>query len=515
MKLRLKTILGIAFIEGIMLIILIISNINFLNSSNNDQIKQRATTTASLFAATTKDAVLSTDLASLETFVTEILKNPDVVYARVYSNEHTLASGGSEAALQQPFKDDTELEMVTDEVFDTHAIIQESGHQFGRVELGLSVASTNQIITSAWRWATGIATLEVLLVAFFSFVLGTWLTRQLTVLKLASNAISENGPGHQIPIIGNDEIAEVTRAFNNMSQNLADSNDELNKTLNAYQLAAEMARSNRATTRAILSSSLDAVITLNEKGDIIEFSKKAEEIFGFQHEEVVYRPVEELIIPQEYRDTYKKSLQHYMETGESSFIGQRLRFEALRKDGSRFPVELSISPINTSEGIHFASFIRDISDQVEADNQLRLAACAFESHVAIFVVDNECKIQQVNRAFTDTTGYQAEEVIGQNPRIMSSGKHDAAFYKAMWKELETNDRWEGEIYNRRKNGDILQERVSITVVRDAQNNIHNYVAHYIDITEQKKNERRLKEAHLEAEQANEAKSMFLANMSHE
>ena len=94
MSFRLKTILGIALIESVLLLILVISGLTFLSDSNEDQLLQRAQTTSRLFANATKDAVLSTDLATLESFVEEIMSNPDIVYVRIRNNSMVLAEGG-------------------------------------------------------------------------------------------------------------------------------------------------------------------------------------------------------------------------------------------------------------------------------------------------------------------------------------------------------------------------------------------------------------------------------------
>jgi PAS domain S-box-containing protein len=121
----------------------------------------------------------------------------------------------------------------------------------------------------------------------------------------------------------------------------------------------------------------------------------------------------------------------------------------------------------------------------------------------------------VNRAFTEITGYAAEEVIGHNPRILKSGRQDGAFYQRMWQRLRSEGHWEGEIENRRKDGEIFPEWLSISAVRDARGEITNYVAHFIDISDQKRSQAELEEARARAEQASEAKSRFLATMSHE
>ena len=116
------------------------------------------------------------------------------------------------------------------------------------------------------------------------------------------------------------------------------------------------------------------------------------------------------------------------------------------------------------------------------DMELRIAATAFESQEGMSVTDANGKILRVNQAFTRITGYSAEEVIGQNPRILKSGRQDANFYATMWKKINNTGAWEGEIWNRRKNGEVYPEHLTITAVKDSEGEVSNYVATLTDIT---------------------------------
>ncbi|MBK7002584.1 MAG: EAL domain-containing protein [Rhodoferax sp.] len=132
-------------------------------------------------------------------------------------------------------------------------------------------------------------------------------------------------------------------------------------------------------------------------------------------------------------------------------------------------------------GLVAGTFI-DITDHKAAEREMRIAATAFNSHEGMTVTDADGTILRVNDAFTQITGYPAEEVIGKNPRLLQSGRHDANFYAAMWESIHSTGKWEGEIWNRRKSGEIYPERLSITAVRSANGVITNYVGTFIDIT---------------------------------
>ncbi len=124
----------------------------------------------------------------------------------------------------------------------------------------------------------------------------------------------------------------------------------------------------------------------------------------------------------------------------------------------------------------------DITMRKEAEAELRIAATAFQTQEGILITDANTRILKVNESLTRITGYSPDECIGQTPRIFSSGRQDEGFYKEMWKTINTEGHWEGEIWNRRKSGESFPERLSITSVKDANGRIVNYVANFMDIT---------------------------------
>jgi PAS domain S-box-containing protein len=161
------------------------------------------------------------------------------------------------------------------------------------------------------------------------------------------------------------------------------------------------------------------------------------------------------------------------------------------------------------------SFV-DISARKRAEEQVRLQATALQSAAnAIVITDSKGTIQWVNRAFTALTGYSLEEAAGQNPRILKSGKHDEAFYKNLWGTITAGEVWTGELTNRRKDGQLYVDQMTIAPVISAGGEITNFVAIKQDSTDRKRMEAEMMSAKELAESANRAKSEFLANMSHE
>lgn len=135
--------------------------------------------------------------------------------------------------------------------------------------------------------------------------------------------------------------------------------------------------------------------------------------------------------------------------------------------------------------------VQDVTRREMLATELRIAAVAFETQEAILVTDRNARIIRVNHAFEQATGYSQEEVLGRNPHMLNSGRHDAAFYRQMWEAINRDGRWSGEMWDRRKDGSIYPKWLTITAVRDGQEITH-YVGVFIDITERKQAEEEIR-----------------------
>ena len=225
MSLRLKTILGVGIIEAISLIILITTVLNYMRLTSEESLENYVTTTTKLFATTTKDAVLSFDLASLQYFAEDILGNQGLLYARIFdSDNNLLAKGGDAQYVNTPFQLDNNFQDVDDSIYDANAFILVNGTRYGRIEMGFSIEEIEKSVSEA-RWlAATIAIVEMLLVALFSFILGVYLTKQLKVLRNSARQIAAGDLDQEINITENDEIGEVAHSFNTMVLSLKEAN---------------------------------------------------------------------------------------------------------------------------------------------------------------------------------------------------------------------------------------------------------------------------------------------------
>ena len=157
----------------------------------------------------------------------------------------------------------------------------------------------------------------------------------------------------------------------------------------------------------------------------------------------------------------------------------------------------------------FACVLRDITKRKEIEGQLqKLSQAVEQSPVSVVITSHDGTIEYVNPRFVEMTGYTLDESVGQNPRILKTGVHDDDFYENLWKTILAGNLWQGEICNRKKNGETYWEHALIAPVRGAMGEITHFVAIKEDITESRRAAEELRTAKEDAEAANRAKSDF-------
>ena len=161
--------------------------------------------------------------------------------------------------------------------------------------------------------------------------------------------------------------------------------------------------------------------------------------------------------------------------------------------GKRKVFELSVSRKRTEDvGVsRFVVLSRDITERRQSEEDLRIAATAFEASEGMLITDPAGIILRVNKAFVEITGFTAEDVVGKSPSILKSGRHDAQFYRDMWDLITKTGSWQGEVWNRRRCGEVFPEWLTITAVKNDYKKITHYVSTLTDITDRKADEERI------------------------
>jgi PAS domain S-box-containing protein len=279
------------------------------------------------------------------------------------------------------------------------------------------------------------------------------------------------------------------------------------------------AEASREQLASIVDHSNDAIIGKALDGTIVNWNKGAERVYGYSASEVIGKPVSILLPPDRVQEL--PPIMARLERGETISREETVR---RRKDGSLVDVSLTISPIKDAKGqvVGASTITHDITERKRAEEAIRRANEELETRViertaelaqanrklelelaerrkaegllrlrtealeaaanTIVMTDRNGQIVWANAALTALTGYSAEEVLGQNPGIFKSGKQDQNYYEELWSTILAGEVWHGEIVNRRKNGTLYTEEMTITPVRDEHGEISHFIAIKQDVT---------------------------------
>lgn len=223
-----------------------------------------------------------------------------------------------------------------------------------------------------------------------------------------------------------------------------------------------------------------AFFMLDPAGRVTTWNEGARRLKGYEEPEILGQPFDCFFTPEDRQaDRPASLLKAAAEQGRCEDEGWRVR-----KDGSRFLAEGIITALRDDAGtlVGFAKTTRDVTERRALEERLRQQAMVFQvAQEGIVITDREGCITDANRAFERITEYPLDEVRGRNMRFIKSGKHDRAFYEQLWGALLATGDWRGEIWNRRKSGEIFIAWISITSMREASGAVTGYVGILIDL----------------------------------
>ena len=316
----------------------------------------------------------------LSRLIRDVATSPTIKFVRVRNEQgDILAESGSAADLNQVFQGKAAQHNSINGVFYTEGPIIVDGKTAGSIEFGFDASNSHQLVGELKSMGFRLILPIIGLLGVFSYLMGTFLTKPLQQLIQGADDIAVQGPGLTIPVNGNDEIAHLSSSFNDMSESLAVSYREMNETAERYKLLSSDLSERDALKSAMLSTALDAIITIDGEGMVCEYNLAAEQIFGYSYEEVLGQEMAALIIPEKYREGHRNGMKMWHQTGEGPVLGTRLEIEAQNKKGKVFPIELAITPLNLKDKTLFTGFIRDITERQENEEALRAARSEAES----------------------------------------------------------------------------------------------------------------------------------------
>jgi diguanylate cyclase (GGDEF)-like protein/PAS domain S-box-containing protein len=346
-----------------------------------------------------------------------------------------------------------------------------------------------------------------------AFVLNRYLTREilrpLLGLVNITHEISEGNLDAKAAVLVDDEIGELSISFNRMTESLKATQSELLEKHRSLEEAhddlelrvkerTQQLAARELILRQILDTAPVSIFLVDMTGRITLANHCMVEMFGFPMNELIGMEYVALVDASEL-EIRRQRMQALMNC-EIPAINLDRKF--LRANGDLFWAHLTGRLLRgvAGEKLGLVGVIADITERKHAAEKLQLAANVFtHAREGIVITDANGTIIDANDTFTHITGYAREEVLGQNPRILKSGRQSAEFYGAMWTSLIERGSWSGEIWNRRKNGEVYPEMQAISSVRDEAGQTVNYVALFSDISEMKAHQKQLEQiAHYDA-----------------
>ncbi|MGZ4959511.1 MAG: EAL domain-containing protein [Methylomonas sp.] len=362
---------------------------------------------------------------------------------------------------------------------------QEIDVLYGLVDQSFAATSRSliqrRIKTAKTTLYTSIGIAVALFALFFYFSMGIYYSTMNSIRDLAKAArrFADGDLEQRVRLDTGDELSQIGDSFNEMAA--------------GFKALLIARQEDGIRMSAIVNAALDAVVQIDKHGLITTWNPCAERMFGWRADEIIGRAAHETIIPRRYRAAHLKGLQDILHGSNNRFSDRRIESIALHRSGREFPVELAISANYFNANIEVSAFIRDISERVQAETQLKTLSTAIEqSPTTIFITDANGTIEYVNPHFTQITGYNREEVLGRNPSFLKSGLVPDHIYKDLWETISQGRIWQGDIANRRKDGSLYWENTHIAPVKTADGYISHYVSIKQDVTERIRSEHREK-----------------------
>ena len=394
---------------------------------------------------------------------------------------------------------------------------QDKGPQLGaviKISKSSIFAGIDNKLYSTIMLVLFVMALSILIIWFLSH----HAVKPLTRLAYEVRAFGRGDEVQSMSLVRNDEVGDLAQAFHGMREQIQERSQRLTQ--------------QEQRLRSIVDNAVDGIILTDSTGKILDSNPAAEFLFGYDDGELIGENLRQLLSAP-YREMYENCISKHLSGESQGFIGAGQEIEGRRRDGVPIDIRVTLSDYEIDGKIYFTAMVYDIGERKHLEMELRKSNEYLEERVckrtrelerinkellteaerhritrarlfiankifektpqAIVICDGDNVIRDVNPAYSCMMGYSREEVVGRTPAMTKSGRHDAEYYRIMWEDIVEQNHWEGEIWDRRKNGEIFPKYLTIDRILDDEGKVLNYVATFYDLSDQKATEAELEQ----------------------
>lgn len=512
MSFRTKLVLGLVLIQMGLFTLLIYFSHGVLTQSNNSALQKRALMATELIGYMSVDSIVSLDLATLESILDEVIKQPGVIYVRVKGAKgEVLGESGDDHLLKIGFVEDQDAGAVNDGVFDSAFDLKTGDLFFGRIEVGLDVDYVQEESRAATKKLFLIAIGAIVLTVLLTILLVALFTRQINRVVDATSELASGNLAFRVSGITDDEIGRICHAFNMMADNL--------------QVLYKDLESEVALTKATFLTSPSGIITMGEDLQIERINPAVESIFETPEDALCKKNIATLLGTESYR--ILESRKNLLEQG-----ALELELDAYKQDGTLIPVHFSMGKMVRNNLNMFVAIVTDITKRKATEKSLlEQAQVIEESPVGVIIMTNKGVIEYANDAAANIHLYNSKEaLVGCGFNELISDFKDQNEMDSLWTCLLRGESVIDDMLDNRTDGTTVWVRQHLCPLKQESNGesqeIKRFIAIQEDVSElityrdnleetvlaRTKELERAKDA---AEAGIQAKSSFIANMSHE
>lgn len=371
------------------------------------------------------------------------------------------------------------------------------------------------VLQQLFFWGLMVSVLALLLWLAFHIVL----TRRADMLIGVAERLADGDLSARSNLTGRDELARLSRALDVMASRISQAQQDLARDIAKREKAELAVRESEALKSAIIDNALLGVVSMDDKGRIVDFNPAAEVMFGYSRDEVQGRELAGKIIPERFREPHREGLQRYQKTSGSKILGQRMETTAVRSDGREFPVEMSISAACFGGQNYFTAFIADLTEKKLSETALRASE---EQYRTIFSVSSDGlalwrddgTLVDMNPTFCAMHGYTREEFPKLSPAdFVATESLDV--YERFTAALRSGEEFHAEGRGRRKDGSEMDLDVRATPMMYRGRRHQLTVVRDITDTKRAERERRKLEGQLRQSQKMEAIGHLTGGIAHD